>query len=57
MPQVSKFGIASNMVPDEVPEELRDLTTVEQQLIAIAHPIAKVYHKKGGQYGYTSPGT
>ena len=40
------------MVPDKVPEELRNLTMLEEQLIARAHPIVNVYRKKGGQYGY-----
>lgn len=42
------------MVPDEVPEELWNLIiTLEQELIARPHPIAKVYRKKGGKYAYS----
>ena len=41
------------MAPDEVPEELRNLTMLEEQLSTSVHPIAKVYSKKGGQYGYS----
>lgn len=52
-PQVAQFGIGNNMAPDEVPEELRNLTMLEEQLSTSVHPIAKVYSKKGGQYGYS----
>ena len=41
------------MVPDKVPEELRNLTMLEEQLIARAHPIVKVHRKNGGQYRYS----
>lgn len=45
--------LRNNMVPDKVPEELRNLTMLEEQLIARAHPIAKVHRKNGGQYRYS----
>lgn len=41
------------MVPDAVPPPLKNLRLPEKQLIALAHPIAKVIRLKGGaQYGY-----
>ena len=41
------------MDPGEVPQCLEGLTLVEEMLIARTHPIMSVYHKKGGQRGYS----
>ena len=41
------------MIPSPVPNELKDLTQVEEMLIAHALPIMRVYTKPGGQQGYT----
>ena len=54
MPQVAKFGAENQMVPGPVPPELTGLTMVEQQMIARAHAICEVIHKRGGRYGYDS---
>jgi hypothetical protein len=37
------------MTPSSVPQELKDLTQVEEMLIARALPIMRVYIKPGGQ--------
>ena len=41
------------MTPSCVPNELKDLTQVEEMLIARALPIMRVYIKPGGQRGYS----
>ena len=41
------------MVPSRVPQELQNLTQVEEMLIARAVPIMRVYIKPGGQRGYS----
>lgn len=42
------------MVPGPVPPQLQNLRLLEKQLIALAHPIARVVRLKGGgQYGYS----
>jgi hypothetical protein len=41
------------MIPSCVPNELKDLTQVEEMLIARALPIMRVYIKPGGQRGYS----
>ena len=40
------------MDPGEVPEELQDLTEIEEMLIAKAFTVMSVYRLRGGQYGY-----
>ena len=40
------------MDPGEVPDELRDLTEVEEMLIARVFPVMSVYRLRGGQHGY-----
>ena len=50
---MAECGITNRIVPDEVPKELPDLTVLEQQPIARAHPIAMAHRKNGGQYGYS----
>jgi len=42
----------ANMDPGVVPDELKDLSFVEEQLIARIHPVLSVYKLKGCQYGY-----
>lgn len=49
MPQVAKFGVHNGMVPGCVPDCLKALTMVEQQMIARAHPVVKMFHTPGGQ--------
>ena len=40
--------------PGEIPEELQDLTFVEQMLLAIILPEMTIHRlSAGGQYGYT----
>lgn len=46
---MAKFGEENEMVPDAVPQCLKDLTMVESQMIARAHPVVKTYRKPGGQ--------
>ena len=36
-----------------VPEELKDLSYIEQMLIAKIHPVVSLYRIKGTQYGYS----
>ncbi|RGB24563.1 hypothetical protein C1646_772914 [Rhizophagus diaphanus] len=36
----------------EVPEELQDLTEIEEMLIARVFTVMSVYRLRGGQYGY-----
>ena len=53
IPQVGKFSAGSDMVPQALPPPLQNLCLLEKQLIALAHPIARVVRLKGGvQYGY-----
>ena len=49
---VKKFSEANNMDPGDVPEELQDLTEIEEMLIAQIFPIVSVYCLRGGQYSY-----
>src|SRR5205823_4880137 len=49
---VKKFSAANNMDPGDVPEELQDLTEIEEMLIAQIFPIVSVYCLRGGQYSY-----
>lgn len=41
------------MDPSHVPECLEGMTQIEEMLIARATPIMTVYHKHGGQRGYS----
>jgi len=47
-----KFSAGNNMDPGEVPEELRDLTEIEEMLIAQVFTVVSVYRLRGGQHGY-----
>ena len=40
------------MDPGDVPEELQDLTEIEEMLIAQIFPIVSVYCLREGQYSY-----
>ena len=40
------------MDPGEVSDELRDLTKIEEMLIARVFPVMSVYRLRGGQHGY-----
>ncbi|KAK3925970.1 LOW QUALITY PROTEIN: ATP-dependent DNA helicase pfh1 [Frankliniella fusca] len=42
----------NEMDPDEVPEALKDLTYIEEQLIALHHPQVTVFKLKRVQYGH-----
>jgi hypothetical protein len=48
-----KFSFENSMIPSSVPQQLKDLTQVEEMLIARALPIMRVYIKPGGQRGYS----
>ncbi|KAK3923264.1 ATP-dependent DNA helicase [Frankliniella fusca] len=48
----SNYTELNNMDPGEVPEELKELTFIEEQLIAQIHPIISYFKLKGLQYGY-----
>ena len=48
-----KFSVENSLVPSSVPLELKDLTQIEEMLIARALPIMRVYIKPGGQQGYS----
>ncbi|KAE8752107.1 hypothetical protein FOCC_FOCC001269 [Frankliniella occidentalis] len=48
-----KFTAENMMDPGEVPDALRALTFVEQQLIARVHPVVCVYKIRGHQMGYS----
>ena len=41
------------MIPSCIPNELQDLTQIEEMLIARALPIMNVYVKPGGQRGFS----
>ncbi|RGB37621.1 hypothetical protein C1646_666084 [Rhizophagus diaphanus] len=43
-----KFSAENNMDPGEVPQELQDLTDIEEMLIAQVFPIVSVYNLPGG---------
>lgn len=40
------------MDPGDVPPELQNLTSIEEQLISIIHPVVQVCKVKGHQYNY-----
>ena len=47
------YSIGNDMDPGTVPPCLQDMTQIEELLIARACPIMTIYHKHGGQLGYT----
>jgi energy-coupling factor transporter ATP-binding protein EcfA2 len=49
---IHKFGKSNNMDPGDQPNQLKNLTLIEQLLIAQVHPVLCVFRLKGGQYGY-----
>ena len=48
-----KFSLENSMIPSSVPQELQDLTQIEEMLIACALPIMIIFIKPGGQRGYS----
>ena len=48
-----KFSASNQMIPSCIPNELQDLTQIEEMLIARALPIMNVYVKPGGQRGFS----
>ena len=48
----NKFSSGNNMDPGEVPEELQDLTEIEEMLISKVFTVISVYRLHSGQYGY-----
>ena len=48
-----KFSAGNQMIPSCIPNELQDLTQIEEMLIARALPIMNVYVKPGGQRGFS----
>ncbi|GBB90825.1 hypothetical protein RclHR1_17900007 [Rhizophagus clarus] len=51
--EVKKFSAANNMDLDNVPEELKSLTEIEEMLISQIFLIVSVYYLRGGQYAYS----
>ncbi|CAG8668030.1 15340_t:CDS:2 [Cetraspora pellucida] len=49
-----RFSSENDMDPEEVPEELQNLTEIEEMLIAQVFPVMSVYRLCGGQYGPSS---
>jgi len=48
------FNKVNNMDPGDISNELKNLTFIEQQLIAKVHPVVSVYNiRKGEQYKYS----
>ena len=47
-----KFSVENDMDPGIVPQQLKDLTQVEEMLISRICPIMRIYRKHGGQRGY-----
>lgn len=50
---IKKFTSENNMDPGDVPEELQNLSYIEQMLIARVHPVMSLYRIKGAQYAYS----
>lgn len=49
---MGKSGALTETIPGSLSPELTGLTMVEQQMIARAHAVCKVYLKPGVQYTY-----
>ena len=47
-----KFSKENEMIPSKVPEELKNLTQIEEMLIARVFPLINIYHKPRGQRAY-----
>lgn len=47
-----EYSSINGMDPGEVPNELKDLTFIEEQLISRVHPMISVFKLNGLQYGY-----
>lgn len=48
-----KFTKNNNMDPGEIPEPLKNLTYIEQMLIAQVHPVMSIFRIRGAQYWYS----
>ena len=46
------FFSENSLIPSPVPEELQNLTQIEEMLIARVFPVISVYTKPRGQRGY-----
>jgi len=44
---IKKFSAENNMDPGDIPEELQELTEIEEMLIAQIFPIVSVYYLVG----------
>ena len=49
---LKKFSAENNMDPEEVPEELKDLTEIKVMLIVQIFTMMSMYRLRGGQTGY-----
>ena len=47
-----KFSAENNIDPGNVPEELQELSEIEEMLITRVFPVISVYRLREGQYGY-----
>jgi len=47
-----KFSLQNKMHPITSPPPLPELSSMEEQLIALAQPVVRVVHLRGGQLGY-----
>ena len=47
------FSVENSLIPSSIPPELKNLTQIEEMLIARALPIMRVYIKPGGQRGFS----
>lgn len=51
---IPKFSIANDMIPCEVPPELKDIRPIEEMMISRCVPLMHAYYKPGGgQRGYS----
>ena len=49
---IKKFSALNNMDPSKVPNDLCDLTEIEEMLITQIVPIISVYYLRDSQYAY-----
>lgn len=52
-PSNNPFTPENLMTPCEQPMQLKSLSPVEEQLIALVHPVISIYRLKSGQFGYS----
>lgn len=50
---LNPFTSENLMLPGDQPPELKMLSPVEEQLIALVHPVISVYRLKSGQFGFS----